>query len=78
MMIPLSDLFNISKERKALSVDNRTLFVRLVAVAERLVTLESAFDFELTQQPASLFTPNGQMRKSSKSALMKNYCLKIA
>lgn len=51
-------------------MNDGALFVRLVAVAERLVTLEAAFEYELTQEPASLFS-NGLMRKAKKSVLMK-------
>ena len=48
------------------------MFVRLVAVSERLVSLESAFEYELTQQPMSLFT-KGMMRKGDKSVLFKAF-----
>lgn len=48
------------------------MFVRLVAVSERLVSLESAFEYKLTQQPMSLFT-KGMMRKGDKSVLFKAF-----
>ena len=50
--------------------DNKYLFVRLVAVSERLLSLESVFKFELTQEPMSLFK-NGLMRKGNKAVLVK-------
>ena len=46
------------------------LFLRLVAVPDRLVKLDSAFEFELTPEPRSLFD-KGMERKESKSALLK-------
>ena len=50
--------------------ETNMMFVRLVAVAERMESLEPAFEYELTPEPKSLFH-NGLMRKSEKSALRK-------
>ena len=52
------------------STDNFVYFVRSVAASERLASLESAFDYELTPHPMALFK-NGMMRKANKAALLQ-------
>ena len=49
-------------------MDPRTVFNRLLAVANRLDSVESAFKYELTGEPLSLFK-GGMMQKADKAAL---------
>ena len=49
-------------------MDPCTIFNRLLAVAGRLDSVESAFEFELTPEPLSLFK-NSMIRKAVKAAL---------
>ena len=68
----LSTLYTIKKNGDTLSTsNNQMLFLRLIAVSKRLVTLESAFEYELAHEPMSVFK-NGAMRKSNKSAWLKD------
>ena len=56
LAVPMSSLYNVQKDKDmTVPVDNQTMFVRLIAVAERLTTLKSAFDYELTSEPMALF-----------------------
>ena len=50
------------------AMDPCTVFNRLLAVANRLDSVESAFKYELTAEPLSLFK-GGMMRKADKAAL---------
>ena len=56
------------KQNNGVSMDPCTIFNRLLAVAGRLDSVESAFEFELTPEPLSLFK-NSMMRKADKAAL---------
>ena len=70
---PLSILYNTCKEKSNdlhFYCDNRVMFIRLVAVSERMVSLETAFEYELTREPTALFDKS-VMRKTDKSALLK-------
>ena len=40
------------------------MFIRLTAIADRLVSLESVFDYELTDEPMALFK-NGLMPRKT-------------
>ncbi len=55
------------------TTDLCTVFNRLLAVASRLDSVESAFSYELTAEPLSLFK-DGRMRKADKAAL-RNYVM---
>ena len=69
---PISSLLKVSSEKKSGKsiVDNTKMFIRLVAVGDRVDSLESIFYNELTTEPMSLFK-SGTMRKTNKSALLK-------
>ena len=69
---PISSLLKVSSEKKSGKsiVDNTKMFIRLVAVGDRVDSLESIFDYELTTESMSLFK-SGTMRKTNKSALLK-------
>ena len=47
------------------------LFSRLLAVASRSETIEPSFEYELTQEPTSMFKDH-MMRKSNKAKLKQN------
>ena len=68
-VVSMSSLFSTKKTKyKHAPVDCKTLFTRLIAVSGRLPTLESAFEYELTNEPLSLFQ-NGLLRKGNKAQL---------
>jgi hypothetical protein len=68
---PLSSLVKIkSKKDQSVPIDNQVMFIRLVAIKDRVDSFESLFKHELTTTPASLFK-GGTMRKTKKSALLK-------
>ena len=50
------------------AMDSCTVFNKLLSVANRLDSVESAFKYELTAEPLSLFK-GGMMRKADKAAL---------
>ena len=68
---PISSLMDVKKSKKPRdAVDNKVLFTRFAAVANKFETLESVFKYELTSEPMSLFQ-HGYMRKTDKSSLRK-------
>ena len=69
---PLSALVDIgSKKDDCVRVDNLEIFIRLIiAIGNRVDSIESLFQLELTKTPASLFK-GYSMRKTQKSALLK-------
>ena len=71
-MKPLKSILISSKGKDlaTYTINNQAMFVRLIAIAERVDSLESVFTFELTPQPMSLFK-NGLMRKPDKPSLLK-------
>ena len=71
---PLSVLYETNTNKSVftdISTSHYSMFNRLVAVSERIVSLETAFKYELTSHPTSLFNDKKMMRKPSKSSLMK-------
>ena len=51
-------------------VSNQAMFIRLIAIAERIDKVENVFKYELTAEPMALFK-GGFMRKADKSSLRK-------
>ena len=69
-LITLQHSFKV--DGKSVSFDPTTLFIRLTAVAQRESDdIEGFFEFELTQEPMSLFS-KGFLRKPDKSCLRKS------
>ena len=68
---PLASLEYLKRDKSpSILMENTRLFTRTLAIANRLDSVEEAFEFELTSEPMSLFK-NGMMRKSDKSLLRK-------
>ena len=53
-------------ENTNIQIDPTSLFTRLIAVVDRSNTVEECFEYELTQEPTSLFK-DSFMRKPNKS-----------
>ena len=69
---PLSSLL-LTKHETLLSgrkENTQTMFIRLLAIGDRVDSIKTIFAYELTHSPASLFK-GGMMRKTQKSTLLK-------
>ena len=67
---PLSNLMKPIKVRdKDVYIDSMKLFVRLMVIGERELTLSECLSYELTHLPSSLFTDKQKMRKTNKAVL---------
>jgi hypothetical protein len=73
----LSDLQSgVKLDGKAVSIDPIILFTRLTALIQREEDIESAFYYELTPEPTSIFK-DGMMRKVEKSVLRNHLLDKV-
>ena len=74
LLKPISSLLNTKTKTgkdKSITTDNeQALFIRLIAIADRVDSIETVFKHELTATPASLFK-GSRMRKTPESTLLK-------